>query len=90
MLRRDAVRLAYYDTCANLKLLGEIVLVSGGNVASICEGSEYDEPARPGYAPFSVRCATKHQAMELQAKTAEDRDRWIAALRSAIAHASGI
>ena len=57
VLRRDAVRLAYYDGPKTLKLLGEVVLVCGASVASVAGASPHDEPARPGYAPFSVRNA---------------------------------
>ncbi|KAH8083429.1 hypothetical protein JL720_8313 [Aureococcus anophagefferens] len=74
VLRRDAVRLAYYDGPKTLKLLGEVVLVCGASVASVAGASPHDEPARPGYAPFSVRSAA---SLFSSRKEARDRTRQV-------------
>lgn len=65
VLRRDAARLAYYDGPSNLKLLGEVLLVSGGAVAEVSEGGSCD--ARAGAAPFAIKCASRAEPLRLAA-----------------------
>lgn len=87
ILRRDALRLSYYDSAKSLNLLGEVVLVDathGQGAPRLAVLSPVGEDDGPGTAGFAVRCAATGRELRLRSATSYDRDKWLRAIRLAM------
>lgn len=65
-----------------MNCLGQIVLAEGDRVAELGIDAS-DAPAKPGYAPFSVKGVGADSPLKLQAASPLTRDRWLKALKDA-------